>query len=76
MHRKLLLFALLTVWGISYANAQVVEAIPLDTLGKKVVTDFIFEGNKLTQERIILREITFGVGDSLHWSNLKAGMAQ
>jgi outer membrane protein assembly factor BamA len=57
-------------------GAQQVTQIPLDTLGKKVVTDVIIEGNKKTRERIILRELTISIGDSLFWSNLQAGMRQ
>jgi len=61
----------------SLANGQVeVENIQLDTLGKKVVSDIIIEGNKVTKARIILRESTLQLGDSLYWGNLKAGMIQ
>ncbi|MCA1762080.1 MAG: hypothetical protein LC664_03660, partial [Flavobacteriales bacterium] len=52
------------------------EEIALDTLGKKVIVDFLIEGNKLTKERIILREVTLSLGDTLYWSNLRAGMEQ
>ena len=57
-------------------QGQNVSAVHLDTLGKKVITDILIEGNKLTKSRIILREITINVGDSLYWGNLKAGMEQ
>lgn len=57
-------------------HGQLVESIRLDTTGQKIITDFIIEGNKLTKERIILREVTLAVGDTLYWSNLKAGMEQ
>ncbi len=76
MPRKLLLLTFCWAWKCAFIFAQDVQPIPLDTLGKKLVTEFLFEGNKLTQERIILREITFATGDSLYWSNLKAGMSQ
>ena len=70
----LLTFAL---WcGYFVAFGQQVSTIPLDTLGKKVVTDILIEGNKKTKERIILREITIQPGDTLYWGNLKAGMEQ
>ncbi len=57
-------------------SGQQVEAIKLDTLGKKVVIDFIIEGNKKTKDRIIMREVTIELGDSLFWGNLQAGMDQ
>lgn len=58
------------------SHAQNVSAVHLDTLGKKVITDILIEGNKLTKSRIILREVTLQPGDSLYWGNLKAGMEQ
>ena len=58
------------------ASGQLVEEIKLDTTSKKIISDFIIEGNKLTKERIIMREVTLQVGDTLYWSNLKAGMEQ
>ena len=62
--------------GYFVAFGQQVSTIPLDTLGKKVVTEILIEGNKKTKERIILREITIQPGDTLYWGNLKAGMEQ
>lgn len=58
------------------SSAQLVESIVIDTLGQKVITDFIIEGNKKTKDRIILREVTLSVGDTLYWANLTAGMEQ
>ena len=55
---------------------QQVSSVQLDTLGKKVITDILIEGNKVTKRRIILREVTLQLGDTLYWGNLKAGMAQ
>ena len=62
--------------GFINAEAQLVESIQIDSTGQKVITDFIIEGNRLTKERIILREVTLAVGDTLYWSNLEAGMEQ
>jgi outer membrane protein assembly factor BamA len=56
--------------------AQQSNTFALDTTRKMVVVDFLIEGNKVTQERVILREVTFAVGDSLYFSNLRAGMEQ
>lgn len=63
-------------FGLSSAQAQTVTSIRLDTLGKKVVTDIIIEGNAKTKKRVILREITFEPGDTLYWGSLKTAMAQ
>ncbi len=76
MHNFLLVFTFAMVSGMTLAQSQNAQTIQLDTLGKKVVTDFVIEGNKLTKERIILRELTLSLGDSLYWGNLKAGMKQ
>jgi len=70
-----ILFFLLTLFS-GGVYGQLVEEIELDTIGKKVISDFIIEGNKLTKERIILREVTLEKGDTLFWSNLVAGMEQ
>jgi outer membrane protein assembly factor BamA len=69
-------FSLLGFFLLFASKAQLVESIRLDTTGQKVITDFIFEGNKLTKERIIMREVTLNVGDTLYWSNLQAGIEQ
>jgi len=66
---------LFLIASLSHGQVQV-ENIQLDTLGKKVISDIIIEGNKVTKARIILRESTLQVGDSLFWGNLKAGMIQ
>jgi len=66
----------ITVCCTAWLYGQQVSSVQLDTLGKKVISDILIEGNKLTKERIILREITFKSGDSLYWGNLKAGMEQ
>lgn len=63
-------------WCIHSAQGQPVETFELDTTGQKIITDILFEGNDLTKKRIIRREMTIAVGDTLYWSNLKAGMAQ
>ncbi len=76
MLRYLFVLTVLVVSGYLPGYGQQVQSIPLDTLGRKVVTGFIFEGNKLTKERIIMREMTFSEGDTLYWSNLSAGMEQ
>src|SRR5690554_1548032 len=62
-------------WAV-ISHGQNVSGVHLDTLGKKVITDILIEGNKLTKSRIILREVTLQPGDSLYWGNLKAGMEQ
>jgi outer membrane protein assembly factor BamA len=69
-------FILLFILPSLFCRAQLVEEIELDTLSKKVITDFIIEGNKQTKERIIMREVTLEKGDTLYWSNLRAGMEQ
>jgi len=66
---------LLIIASFSFSQVQI-ESIQLDTLGKKVVSDIIIDGNKTTKGRIILRESTIEIGDSLFWGNLKAGMIQ
>ena len=71
----LVITAFLAAWSVR-TYAQEVTSVPLDTLGKKVVTDIVIEGNKLTKDHIILREMTIAVGDSLYWGNLKAGIEQ
>ncbi len=68
--------SLLSILFVAAAVAQPVEPLTLDTTGKMVVIDFLIEGNKTTQERIILREMTFALGDSLYLSNIRAGMEQ
>lgn len=65
----------LVCWAV-ILQGQNVSAVQLDTLGKKVITDILIEGNKVTRARIILRELTLNVGDSLYWGNLKAGAEQ
>ncbi len=60
----------------AFIYGQQVTSVQLDTLGKKVITDILIEGNKTTKKRIILREVTLQLGDTLYWGNLKAGMAQ
>lgn len=67
---------ILGFFSLFAAHGQLVESIQLDTTGQKIITDFIIEGNKLTKERIILREVTLALGDTLYWSNLQAGMEQ
>lgn len=57
-------------------GAQIVSEIPFDTTGRKTVVDILFDGNDLTKDHIIAREMTFSRGDTLYWSNLKAGMEQ
>jgi hypothetical protein len=67
---------ILGFFSLFAAHGQLIESIQLDTTGQKIITDFIIEGNKLTKERIILREVTLALGDTLYWSNLQAGMEQ
>lgn len=67
---------LITIIPLTVFSQVQVSTLELDTLGKKVITDFILEGNKVTKERIILRELTLSLGDSLYWGNIQAGMDQ
>ena len=67
--------ALIAAWSVC-GHAQGITSVQLDTLGKKVVADIVIEGNKLTKDYIILREVTISRGDSLYWGNLKAGIEQ
>lgn len=76
MRFLILALTFFTVCSSVRAQPTPTEEIALDTLGKKVVVDFLIEGNKLTKERIVLREVTLSLGDTLLWSNLKAGMEQ
>lgn len=71
----LVLSAFLAAWSLC-TYAQGVTSVQLDTLGKKIVTDIVIEGNKLTKDHIILREVTISRGDSLYWGNLEAGIEQ
>lgn len=73
---RIALIVLFSTVSFTVFSQEQVDNLSLDTLGKKVVTDIVIEGNKVTKARIILRESTLQIGDSLYWGNLKAGMAQ
>lgn len=70
------LFCALLFFATCPAGAFAQEALELDTTEAVTVVDILFEGNKLTKERILLREMTFQAGDKLLWSNLRAAMKQ
>ncbi len=58
------------------ASGQQVESLQLDTIGKKYILDITIEGNDKTKDRVILREVSLQLGDSLYWSNILAGVEQ
>ncbi len=58
------------------AVAQEGSSLVLDTTRAVIVTEILFDGNKLTKERILLREMSFKAGDKLYWSNLRAALEQ
>lgn len=66
----------LLILCMANVQGQQVAALTLDSTAQVLVTDVLIDGNKLTQERIILRELTFAPGDSLFIANLRAGMEQ
>ncbi len=76
MPTRIILCAIVFSWYVGSATGQVVEEYQLDTISQKIITDILFEGNDLTKERIIKREMTIATGDTLYWSNLQAGMEQ
>jgi hypothetical protein len=56
------------------ANAQVLELIQPDSTNKIIVSDIVFDGNEITQEKILLRELPFLKGDTLNWSDYKISL--
>lgn len=73
-------FALIFFFTVSFLSCfgqgQQIASLATDTLGKKIIIDIAIEGNNLTKNRVILREVTLVAGDSLHWANIKAGIEQ
>lgn len=66
MNRKLF-FSILLLSSTFFCFAN---STPIDTTKKYIVTDIAIEGNSITKERIIQRELDIHKGDSLCWHEL------
>lgn len=66
-----LLFIFACICFAGGLKAQRVKSIQLDTLSAKRIEDVVIEGNQVTRRKIILRECTFAIGDTIRWSKLR-----
>ncbi len=57
-------------------SAQKKDKLEADTLGKVLVEDVVYDGNKRTVQRILERELTFAPGDSIYRIRLKDELEQ
>jgi Surface antigen variable number repeat len=64
---KKILFIVGCIFISICANAQFLELIQPDSSKKIIVNEIVFDGNKTTKEKIMLRELPFAAGDSLDW---------
>ena len=64
MRAYFLVFALLMLSINTFSQSDIIH-IPTDSTDYFVVKNITFEGNKVTKERIILRELNFHIGDTI-----------
>jgi len=74
--RLTILVCLLAGLPLGILAQNQVAQLNTDTIGQKVIADIVISGNDKTRERIILREMTIAVGDTLYWGNIKAALEQ
>ena len=64
-----------SIVSISF-KAQVLDLFQPDSAKNIFVTDIVFDGNNVTKERILLRELPVAKGDSLNWVDFKEILAR